>query len=135
MLRPSSSPPSQRGCGGMALVVAGLTTWFRSNDATATGSSLRFDSAGLGQTLIHSTQPGDRTISLNHSIAAEPHLTFQLGPRFRLGLNDGDTSKSLAEISATLDVARQKEEARYTRFGALAETKRAVQSAVMWQFM
>ena len=37
--------------------------------------------------------------------------------------------------SASLEAARSKEEARYTRYGELAETKRAVQSAVMWQLM
>ena len=46
-----------------------------------------------------------------------------------------NAAKSLAEISATLEAARSKEEARYTRYGELAETKRAVQSAVMWQLM
>ena len=136
VLRPPSGPPQQRGCEGMALVAVGLTTWFRSNDATAASSSLSFDSAGLGETVVHSTQPSDSIASLNHSITAQPHLAFRLGgPGFRLGLNDGAAAKSLAEISATLEAARGKEEARYTRYGELAETKRAVQSAVMWQLM
>jgi hypothetical protein len=39
----------------------------------------------------------------------------------------------LAEITTTLAAARAAEQSTYSKYGELAETKTAVQSAVMWQ--
>jgi hypothetical protein len=115
-----------------------LTTWFRANNATVSSpSSITFSSAGLGTTTVHSTastEAANLTLPTNQpAITAQPHLAFQLRAGFKVGFNSGAAPKTLAAVVATLEAARKVEEAKYIKYGKLAGTKRAVQSAVMWQ--
>ena len=78
-----------------------------------------------------------------HTVTAGQALAYKLSDTFKLGLssypsseNQASTTKqTLAQITATLAAAKAKEKASYATFGALAETKAAVQSAVMWQLI
>ena len=124
----------------MALVPTALTTWFRANAATvdAGKGTITWASAGLPETVVHAvaaaTGPAEARLVAAH-LPSEPHLTFKLAPGGKVGFSSGLQPKTLAEIEAVLDAARRAEEATHTRFGSLAETKVAVQCAVMWQLI
>lgn len=122
-----------KACDNVAIVPMGLSTWFRANNVTASATALTFASAGLGSTTVFSTLSSDATLNISPEVAAQPHLAFRLSSGFRLGLNSGDTPLPLATIAAMIDAAAETEMSRYTKYGALAETKEAVQAAVMWQ--
>jgi hypothetical protein len=162
-VRPAAPPPAARGCDGLALVPTGLTTWFRENTVTATATASRggggtaraaaepdaihFRTSGnLGGLTVYATQPSAllRPGGLADSaLTSHPHLAFQLSNGFKLGLSSATATgrgaegggRTLAAIEATLAAAREAELATYSRFGRLAETKAAVQAAVMWQLI
>ena len=156
---PPPPPPPPPGCAGLALVPVGLTTWFRANTAAAvsfrhpelksgvkaqTGAgndAITFTSAGLGQTTVYSTAVADSSLVINNSLTSTngaAHLIYPLSHGSKIGFYSPANSsvaraKSLAEITATLAAARAAEQSTYSKYGELAETKAAVQSAVMWQ--
>ena len=74
-------------CSSLALVPIGLTTWWRSNQASVSESALRFSSAGLAATTVHATQPGEADVPINATVAALPHLAYRLKQGFCLGLS------------------------------------------------
>ena len=151
-------------CAGYALVAIGRTTWMRDNTVSVVGGSgggdgggggggnaLHFASCGdLPAATVVSSRPGNGSIPLNASgggsaALREPHLAFALG-QGSVGLSSGGgaaaattatatAGPTLESILAALAAARAAEEARYVRFGALAQTKAAVQAAVMWQMI
>ena len=153
------SPPPPPACAGLALVPVGLTTWFRANTAAAVSSrrpelesgvnvhtgaghdAITFTSAGLGQTTVYSTAIADSSLVINNSLTSTSgaaHLIYPLAHGSKIGFYspaDGSAAraKSLAEITTTLAAARAAEQSTYSKYGELAETKTAVQSAVMWQ--
>ena len=86
-------------------------------------------------TTIYATEASDDTIAVNTGLVKGPHLTYKLRNGFKIGLNSGKAPLSMAEIETKVQAAALKEAATYTRFGDLAETKEAVQSAVMWQLI
>ena len=121
-------------CPNIALVPIGTTTWYRANTVTATSTALTFDSYGLGTTEVHSTSASDHDVVLNATIAATAHLAYKLGAGLKVGLSTGGKGDTtLAEITARLAELRTAELATYTKYGKMARTKSAVQSAVMWQ--
>ena len=132
-----SSPNAEEisSCERYALVPTGLSTWFRANDITADTHSIVFDSYGLGVTHVHATAPTNQTIPINTNLITGPHLTYNLHAGFAIGFNSGKNPIPLTQIRAKLDSARRTEAATYDKFGQLAETKEAVQSAVMWQLI
>lgn len=105
--------------------------------------ALAFQSTGdLPPVTVHATQPSAAALmadgGLDRTIAAQPHLAFQLSPDFVVGFsssagNSSSGGRTLAQIQTALAAARRRELSSYGRFGALSETKRAVQSSVMWQ--
>lgn len=126
--------------GNYALVPVGLSTWFRANQPSLSGNaSLRFESAGLSNVELHASRPSDCSISLPPSAPVGPRLVFRLGGDApAVGLYAAAPGSSapglpLEAIKHKLDLARAAEMARYTAYGQLAETKLAVQAAVMWQ--
>ncbi len=159
VLRPSPPPPPAPGCAGLALVPVGLTTWFQANTAATTAfqqpelniggdmrvgsgyNAITFTSAGLGQTTVYSTALSDSNVTINNSLTSTTgaaHLVLPLSHGAKIGFySPANTSatpiKSLAEITSTLATARTAEQNTYAKYGELAETKSAVQSAVMWQ--
>ena len=67
-------------------------------------------------------------------LGLQPHLAYKLSAGFKVGLSTGgEGSTTLAKITATLTGLKNAELATYSKYGKLAGTKSAVQSAVMWQ--
>lgn len=127
------------GCAaGHELVLIGGSAWYRLHQVRAAADRLTFTPYGTGvraSTLfLSSDNLANGSLPLPDAVASHPHLAIPL----RGGAGDGsvalasDGRRSVAAVRASLEAAWQAEQARYSKFGDLAETKMAVQAGVMW---
>ena len=125
--------PVGTGCENFAAVATGSGVWYRDATVTAGDSSLSFASLGLRSSTVASTRPHNKSLDamLPAEVAALPHLAVSLASG-ALGLSSDPAVKTDAALLAKLQAAEDVEMKSYAAFGALAETKAAIQAAVMW---
>lgn len=127
-------PPTDHsgiGCSTHAVVVDGSTAWYRvSNISTPTTSTLVFSSPGLRTSTLHSTVVPQSSLPLPPNVRGLPHLAIPIS-NVSIGFS---TTRAIttSAVAALINTARETELARYQVYGKLAETKSAVQAAVMW---
>jgi hypothetical protein len=126
--------PVGTGCENYAAVATGSGVWYRDSTVSAGPSSLSFASVGLRSSEVASTRPHNASLyeMLPPEVSALPHLAVSLSGGGSLGLSSDPSVSTDEALAAKLEAAQQKELARYAAFGALSETKAAVQAAVMW---
>ena len=89
-------------------------------------------SVGLRTSIVYAAAPTDASLPLPPDVAAKPHFAIALGgANATVGWATG-RPHTVAELAAAISAARTAELTRYTQFGALAETNKVVQAAVMW---
>ena len=121
--------PVGTGCENFAAVATGSGVWYRDAKVTADGSSLSFASLGLRSSDVASTRPHNTSLDamLPAEVAALPHLAVSLASG-ALGLSSDPAVTTDAALLAKLQASEDAEMKRYAAFGALAETKAAVQA-------
>ena len=126
--------PIGTGCEHYAAVATGSGVWYRDSQVTAKASSMSFVSVGLRSSEVISTRHHNTSLDplLPAEVAALPHLAVSLAGGGSLGLSSDPSVTTDEALLKTLHAAEQAELARYAVYGALSETKAAVQAAVMW---
>ena len=126
--------PIGSGCENFAAVATGSGVWYRDSQVTADASSLSFASVGLRDSVVGSTRPHNASLDgmLPIEITELPHLAVSMAAGQSLSLSSDPAVGTDATVLAKLQAAEQAELQRYAKYGALAETKAAVQAAVMW---
>jgi hypothetical protein len=120
------------GCEDHAVVVRGLAAWYRVTHIWRdTPQSLALQSLGLRGISLSSTVAHNESLPLPLDLQQDPHLALALAGNTSIGLSTKG-QLSFGQIAVLLEQARLRELATYAKFGSLAETKMAVQAAVMW---
>eukprot|EP01052_Picozoa_sp_SAG31_P053094 SAG31_NODE_13443_length_869_cov_0.918182_1_plen_244_part_10 len=121
------------GCENYAAVATGSGVWYRDSKVTAQASTLFFVSVGLRSSEVASTRPHNASLDamLPAEVVALPHIAVSLSGE-SMGLSSDPTVTTDDALRRKLQAAERTELDRYRVFGPLAETKAAVQAAVMW---
>lgn len=121
----------QTGCEHFAMVATGSEAWYRRSHTQVTDGKLVFDSVGLRTTTLYNAAAAESSnFSLPAEIDALPHVVGYLD-KTGFGLSSGNPM-SVQEIASAMSSLRRQELRKYEQYGELAETKKAVQAAVMW---
>lgn len=127
---PSASPGK---FSGMAVVIFGSSSWKRVVSVTGTNSSLTLDPYGLDSHHVFAARSDGAESSMRAS-DSRPHFVLPLTFGQSVGLSTGK-AMSVSNIKASLDAARQQEEATYAKYGDLSTAKAAAQAGVMWNWI